>query len=153
MNAPRTVLLAHLGRLLPVADDGQGVNLLHEIAHCSVGALVALDRIQAGELLANDHRLVMGFLAAAVHVAFVQHLQMLKAQEMERAGKAQREAQDLEKARLEAELVKKEKEIQNQKNAKSRSHMALAKEKRLVDEKKRLEEQVTQIERKKVVFQ
>ena len=56
---------------------------------------------------------------------------MLKVQEMEKAGKAMREAAELEKARLEEELAKKNKEIQNSKNARTRGAMALAKEKRL----------------------
>ena len=71
---------------------------------------------------------------------------------MEQAGLAQRQAQEIEKARLEAEVEKKQKEIQNQRNARSRGANALAKEKRLQEEKKELEEQVKQIERKKMIF-
>lgn len=59
---------------------------------------------------------------------------------MERAGKAMRQASELEKARLNNELAQKEKEIQNNKNARTRGSMALAKEKRLYQEKKDLEE-------------
>lgn len=55
---------------------------------------------------------------------------------MARAGLAMRQAQDNEKMRLEAELAQKQKEIQNQKNARNRGSAALAKEKRLQDEKK-----------------
>lgn len=55
----------------------------------------------------------------------------LKQEEMERAGQAQRQAEEIEKARLEAELAKKQKEIQNARNARSRGTAALAKEKRL----------------------
>jgi hypothetical protein len=42
-----------------------------------------------------------------------------------------RQAQEAERARLEADIVKKEKEIQNQKNAKNRGLNALNKEKQL----------------------
>lgn len=38
---------------------------------------------------------------------------MLKAQEMDRAGLAMRQAEESEKMRLEAELARKQKEIQN----------------------------------------
>lgn len=55
---------------------------------------------------------------------------------MERAGQGMRKAAELEKARLEQELVDKEKEIQNSKNARTRGSMALAKVKHLQDEKK-----------------
>ena len=53
-----------------------------------------------------------------------------------------RQAAENEKARLEAELAKKEKEIQNSRNAKCRGALALAKEKRLQEEKRELQEQV-----------
>jgi hypothetical protein len=42
-----------------------------------------------------------------------------------------RQSQEAERARLEADIVKKEKEIQNQKNAKNRGLNALNKEKQL----------------------
>lgn len=71
---------------------------------------------------------------------------------MEKAGQAQRQAQDLEKARLEADIAKKQKEIQNSVNAKCRGSAALNKEKRLQEEKKELEEQVRKIERKRQVL-
>ena len=59
---------------------------------------------------------------------------------MERNGRAMRAAQEAEKARLDAELAKKKKAIQDQKNAKARGGQAIAKERRLMDEKKDLEE-------------
>ena len=51
-----------------------------------------------------------------------------------------RQAQEADKARIEADIVKKEKEIQNQKNAKNRGLTAFNKEKQLQEEKKQLEE-------------
>ena len=51
-----------------------------------------------------------------------------------------RAAQENERARLEAELAKKQKAIQDQKNAKSRGSQAIVKERRLMEEKKQLEE-------------
>lgn len=55
---------------------------------------------------------------------------------------AMRQAQEIEKARLEADLAQKEKEIQNARSAKARGSAALAKEKQLHEEKKHLEEKV-----------
>ena len=60
-----------------------------------------------------------------------------------------RAAQEAVNAKLLAEIAMKEKALQDQKNAKNRGHMAIAKERRLMDEKKKLEEEVKQIERKK----
>lgn len=51
-----------------------------------------------------------------------------------------RAAQEAEKARLDAELARKKKAIQDQKNAKTRGGQALVKERRLMEEKKDLEE-------------
>ena len=59
MNAPWTVLLAHLGRLLPVADDGQGVDLLHEWAQLTVYQFVLLYFGEAFELFSHDEQVVV----------------------------------------------------------------------------------------------
>jgi len=68
--------------------------------------------------------------------AQIEHLKQLKAIELEKTGLAMRQAQEAEKARLEGELEKKQKEIQNSRNARNRGTAALNKEKRLQEEKK-----------------
>src|SRR3990167_4174457 len=55
----------------------QGMDLPHQLTYGGVDLLMALDRIQASKLLADDHRLVMGFQTPAVHVAFIQHIELL----------------------------------------------------------------------------
>ena len=49
-------------------------------------------------------------------------------------------------------MAKKTKAIQDEANAKHRGATAIAKQRKLVDEKKQLEEQIKQVERKKQVF-
>ena len=58
----------------------------------------------------------------------------------------------MEKAKLEAEVAQKMKALQDERNAKSRGMAAIAKERKLLDEKKELDEQIKQVERKKQVF-
>ena len=60
--------------------DRQGVDLAHQLTHGGVDLLVALDAIESGELLADDHRLVVGLLATAMHVALVEHLKVRRGQ-------------------------------------------------------------------------
>ncbi|MNR52171.1 hypothetical protein D3C85_1719600 [compost metagenome] len=53
------------------------MDLAHQFTHGGVHLLVALDAVEPGKLLADDHRLVVGFLATAVHVALVKHVEVL----------------------------------------------------------------------------
>ena len=76
----------------------------------------------------------------------------MRQQEIERNGMAMKQAADLEKQKLEEEMAKKMKALHDQKSAKSRGAAALTKERKLMEEKKDLEEQIKQIERKKQVF-
>ncbi|MCY1556842.1 hypothetical protein D9M68_936350 [compost metagenome] len=56
--------------------QGQGMHLPHQFAQAGIHLLVALHRIQADELWADNHRLVVGLQPAAVHVALVQHFEV-----------------------------------------------------------------------------
>ncbi|MNC80679.1 hypothetical protein D3C75_1335640 [compost metagenome] len=49
----------------------------HQLAKRGVDLLVALDPVQAFELCTHHYSLVVGLQPTTVHVAFVQHLQML----------------------------------------------------------------------------
>ncbi|OHC14320.1 MAG: hypothetical protein A2180_07505 [Pseudomonadales bacterium GWC2_63_15] len=55
----------------------KGMDLLHQCPYRGISLLVALDRIQSGELLADDHGFVMCFLPATVCVAFIEHFKVL----------------------------------------------------------------------------
>ena len=56
------------------------MDLAHQLTHGGIHLLVALDAVQPGKLLADDHCLVVGLLTTTVHVAFVEHLQVLRRQ-------------------------------------------------------------------------
>ncbi len=81
----------------------------------------------------------------------IEELKRLKELEIERAGKAMRDAQELEERKLREELEKKDKAIRDEKAKKTRGKLALDKERQLLQEKKEIEEQIKQIERKKLV--
>ena len=61
----------------------QRMELAHQLAQRAVDLLVTLDAIEPFELLADHHGLEVGLQATAVHVAFIQHLQVLGLQEPE----------------------------------------------------------------------
>ena len=71
--------------------------------------------------------------------------------EIERAGKAMRDAEEAEERKLREDLEKKNKLIKDNKRANQRGNLALAKERQLQEEKKKIEEDIKQIERKKLV--
>ncbi len=71
--------------------------------------------------------------------------------EIERAGKAMRDAEEAEERKLREDLEKKNKQIRDNKSANQRGNLALAKERQLQEEKKKIEEDIKQIERKKLV--
>lgn len=78
----------------------------------------------------------------------IEELKRLREVEVERAGKAMKDAEMAEEQSLRDQLDKKEKAIRDEANKKQRGKQALDKEKKLQDEKKALEEQIKQIERK-----
>ncbi|CAI8927555.1 hypothetical protein EMIT0324P_30187 [Pseudomonas chlororaphis] len=63
-----------------VGMQRQRMELAHQLAQGRVDLLVTLDAVEPGKLLADQHGLEVGLQAAAVHVAFIQHLQMLRLQ-------------------------------------------------------------------------
>ncbi|CDW85272.1 ribosomal protein l18a [Stylonychia lemnae] len=83
----------------------------------------------------------------------IEELKKLRELEIERTGKAMRDAEEAEERRLRDELDKKEKAIRDERNKKVRGKLALEKEKQLQQEKIELEEQIKLIERKKLVHQ
>src|SRR5690606_7320385 len=55
----------------------------HQLAQAGVHHLVALHRVEPGETLADHHHLEVAFLSTVVHVALVEHLQMLGLQRLQ----------------------------------------------------------------------
>lgn len=70
----------------------------------------------------------------------IEELKRLRELEIERSGKAMRDAQEAEERKLREELEKNEKAIRDERNKKVRGKQALDKEKQLQQEKKELEE-------------
>ena len=64
-------------------------------------------------------------------------------------GTAHEQAEEAEKARIRQEIERKEKQIRDQEVRRARGTQAFANERRLVEEKKQLEEEINRIERKK----
>ena len=75
----------------------------------------------------------------------IEELKKQREIEIERQGKAMRDAAAAEENRLKAELEKKEKALRDNRNAKVRGNLAINKEKTLMEEKKKLEEEIKQI--------
>lgn len=82
----------------------------------------------------------------------IQNLKALREIELEKAGKAMRDAQDAEEQSLRDDLVKKTKAIHDESAKRSRGKHALERERQLQQEKIDIEEAITQIERKKQVL-
>ena len=76
---------------------------------------------------------------------------MLRELEIERQGKAMRDAEDAEERRLREQLEAKDKAIRDEETRRGRGKQALDKERKLVEEKKEIEEAIKQIERKRIV--
>ena len=83
----------------------------------------------------------------------IEELKKQRELEIERAGKAMRDAIDLEQKQLEEKRLKNEQAIRAHKAARQRGQQALLKERQLIDEKAKLEEQIKQLDRKKLVQQ
>lgn len=81
----------------------------------------------------------------------IEELKKMRELEIERAGKAMRDAEEAEERKLREDLEKKNKQIRDNKSANQRGNLALAKERQLQEEKKKIEEDIKQIERKKLV--
>lgn len=81
----------------------------------------------------------------------IEKLKKIKEEQMVRMGQAHAEAEDAERRRLQAEVEKKDKMIRDAQMRRARGQEAFAKERQLEDEKKKLEEQILCIERKKQV--
>ena len=60
-----------------VGMQRQRMELAHQFAQRAVHLLVTLDAIEAFKLLADHHGLEVGLQPTAVHMAFIQHLQVL----------------------------------------------------------------------------
>lgn len=71
--------------------------------------------------------------------------------EIERQGKAMRDAEDIEERRLREQLEAKDKAIRDEEARRGRGKQAMEKERRLVEERKEIEEAIKQIERKRIV--
>ena len=64
--------------------QSQRMELAHQVTQGGVDLLVTLDTVEPGKLLADHHRLEVGLQPTAVHMAFVQHAHVLRAQGGER---------------------------------------------------------------------
>lgn len=71
--------------------------------------------------------------------------------EIDRQGKAMRDAEDIEERRLREQLEAKEKAIRDEEARRGRGKQAADKERRLQEEKRDIEEAIKQIERKRMV--
>ncbi len=71
--------------------------------------------------------------------------------EVERQGRAMRDAEEAEERRLREMLEAKEKAIRDEGARRGRGKAAVEKERRLAEEKREIEEAINQIERKRMV--
>ena len=79
-------------------------------------------------------------------------LKRMREVELARSGQAMRDAQEAEERRLREELERKEKALRDEAAKRVRGKQALDRERQLMQEKAFLEEEIKQIERKKLVF-
>lgn len=81
----------------------------------------------------------------------IERLRALRELEIERQGKAMRDAEEAEVRRLRGELEAKEKAIRDEETRRGRGREAIERERRLQEEKREIEEAIKQIERKRMV--
>ena len=72
----------------------------------------------------------------------IERLRMLRNIEVERQGKAMRDADEMEERRLREQLEAKDKAIREEETRKGRGKQAIDRERRLVEEKKEIEEAI-----------
>ena len=63
-----------------VSVQSQRMDLAHQVTQGGVDLLVTLDAVEPVEQLADHHRLEVGLQPTTVHVAFIQHVQVLGVQ-------------------------------------------------------------------------
>lgn len=81
----------------------------------------------------------------------IERLKAMRELEIDRQGKAMRDAEDVEERRLREQLEAKEKAIRDEEARRGRGKQAADKERRLQEEKRDIEEAIKQIERKRMV--
>ena len=84
-------------------------------------------------------------------LAEIERLKRLKEEQMTRMGQAHAEAQESKRKHLQAEVEKNKQQIKDTKLRRARGQEVFTKERQLEEEKRRLEEQLLCVERKKQV--
>ena len=82
----------------------------------------------------------------------IEELKALREVELEKSGKAMRDAEEAEERRLRDEIERKEKALRDAVAVRTRGKAALERERQLQAEKRELEEALRQVERKKQVW-